>query len=143
MVNLFAWVQEISNYKRDGGVEGGYNELVSGRGWFASPAALAMLPRIRRRGSMQVLACLFGACLMGGAVSISARAAQQAPICPDMLMDFECAEYRQRLGQAGNAAQRQRIDSEYALIVEERHRLCPVPRKSGQRTAKFNPRSNL
>jgi len=61
--------------------------------------------------------------------------------CPDMLMDFECAEYRQRIAQAGNEAQRERIVNEYDLIVKERYRLCPVPRASERHAATFNNRS--
>lgn len=129
------------NYKRGGGVEGGYNELVSGRGRFVSPAALAALSTGRRRESAVVMACLFGACLIGGAGSISAQAAPQTLACPDMLMDFECAEYRQRITQAGNEAQRERIVNEYDLIVEERYRLCPVPRASERHAATSNNRS--
>ena len=140
MVNLFVWVQRISYYKRAGGVEGDYNELVSERGWFASLAVPAAFPSILRRGSKHVLAGLFGACLIGGSVSIPAWAAQQAPTCPEMLMDYECAEYQRQIRQAGNEAQRERIVYEFALIVEERRHLCPVPRVSGQRSAKFSPR---
>ena len=140
MVNLSVWMQRISYYKRAGGVEGGYNELVSERGWFASLAVPAALPSILSHGSKHMLAGLFGACLIGGAVSIPAQAAQQAPTCPEMLMDYECAEYQRRIRQAGNEAQRERIVNEFALIVEERHHLCPVPRVSDQRSAKFSPR---
>jgi hypothetical protein len=134
MVNLSMWTQRISHYKRAGGGEGG---------WFASLAVPAALASIRRRGSKHVLAGLFGACLIGGAVSIPALAAQQAPTCPVMLMDYECAEYQRRIRQAGNAAQREHIVNEFAQIVEERHHLCPVPRVSDQRSAKFSPRPNF
>ncbi len=47
-------------------------------------------------------------------------------------MDFECAAYRQRIARAGNDAQRERIANEYALIVKERRRLCPVSREIGR-----------
>jgi hypothetical protein len=141
MVSLCAWVNRIARYKRGGGVEGGYNELVSGRGRFVSPAALAALSTGRRRKSAVLLACLFGACLIGGAGSFSAQAAQQSATCPDMLMDFECAEYLQRIAQAGNVAQRERIVNEYNLIVKERYRLCPAPRASERHAANFNDRS--
>jgi hypothetical protein len=134
MVNLSMWTQRISQYKRAGGGEGGL---------FASLAVAAALASIRRLGSKHVLAGLFGACLIGGAVSIPARAAQQAPTCPEMLMDYECAEYQRRIRQASNEAQRERIVNEFALIVEERHQLCPVPRVSGQRSAKLSPRPNF
>ena len=134
MVNLSMWTQRIPQYKRAGGGEGGL---------FASLAVAAALASIRRLGSKHVLAGLFGACLIGGAVSIPARAAQQAPTCPEMLMDYECAEYQRRIRQASNEAQRERIVNEFALIVEERHQLCPVPRVSGQRSAKLSPRPNF
>jgi hypothetical protein len=143
MVSLSEWLQRLSNYKRDGGVEGGYNELVGERGWFASLAAPATMPSIRRRGSMLLLACLLGVGLIGGAVLMPARATQQAPRCPEMLMDFECAEYQRKIRQAGdNASQRAHIVNEYALIVEERYRLCPVPRSAGQHAVNFVYRQN-
>jgi hypothetical protein len=144
MVNLNVWVKRVVNCKRSGGVEGGYKVLVSGRGWFASPAAPADStppPSVRRREPLPVLACCLAACLVAGAAPCLARAAPGSAACPEMLMDFECAQYRQRIAQAGNEVQRERIVNEYALIVKERYRLCPVPRGSVRHAATSSNRS--
>jgi hypothetical protein len=61
--------------------------------------------------------------LLGGTAS-PAHAGEQAWVCPSLLMDAECAQYRQRLGQAGNELTRTRIRREYEQVVAERRLAC-------------------
>lgn len=89
-----------------------------------------------------------GACLviLGLIVSIPsalARAEQQEGICPMFLMDFECSQYRQRLGRAGNDQQRTRITVEYLRISAQRGQDCrcnDIHDKSGRQIARTRPR---
>ena len=115
-------------------------ELVSGRGISASSAEPATFRshavtsgqlRSIRLGLMCVFACQIA---MTG-VSFAGQLQQQVEACPSLLMDFECAKYQQRLKLAGNEAQRGQVVAEYALIQNERRRVCPVSDKAVQQAA--------
>jgi hypothetical protein len=117
-------------------------ELASGRGDFASPAAPATLCshalageplRIASLGLMCVVACQIAMT----DVTFAAQHGQQDAVCPALLMDFECANYQQRLKLAVNAEQHEQVVAEYALIQSERRRVCPVSDKAAQRAAQM------
>lgn len=50
-------------------------------------------------------------------------------VCPNLLMQFECDEYRQRLSHAHSKRERGQVDRKYALLIEERKRACRCSEK--------------
>lgn len=116
--------------------------LASGRGELASSAEPGLFRwhapadtkyRVVRRG----LSCLLACQLAFSGVSFAAQVEKQDAVCPSLLMENECAKYQQRLKLADSDAQRDRVVAEYALIQDERHRVCPVSDKAAQRAARL------
>jgi len=72
-----------------------------------------------RWASLAVFALLVGACVP--------PALAKAGICSELLMDAECARYRQQLQAAVGDAQRKRIDADYRDLLESRRQACRYP----------------
>ncbi len=104
-------------------------ELASMQGGCALHAVPATVSSERVRSSR--LALFLFVCT----ASLSVQADQQVRACPEMLMDFECAQYQRSIQRASGEAQRNRIVSEYAVIEKERQRLCPMHRKISHQVA--------
>jgi len=80
---------------------------------------------ITRRARMSIaLAGQAALALFLSMPSVPASAGQPAWVCPMLLMDFECTQYRQRLERAADNVARYRIDHEYRLIIEDRRQAC-------------------
>ena len=62
--------------------------------------------------------------IAGGVLPVTAHADVQQWVCPMLLMDFECAQYHQRLQQSTSEEERCGIEREYRLLLEERQHAC-------------------
>lgn len=56
-------------------------------------------------------------------------------VCPTLLMDFECAQYQQRLKLADSDAQRDQTFREYAVELAKRRRACRVTESAERQVA--------
>lgn len=72
-----------------------------------------------RWASLAVFALLVGACVP--------PTLAKPGTCPELLMDAECARYRQGLQAAVGDAQRERIDADYRHLLESRRQACRYP----------------
>jgi hypothetical protein len=77
-----------------------------------------------RPGSLPGLLCLALVSLSASALTDPVAAGAQR--CPNLLMEFECRQYQQRLAQAPRE-QRMRIEQEYRRLIDERRRSCRAP----------------
>lgn len=114
-------------------------ELAGECGGIATFASVADSPQRRARSAMHrrrirpgliaLLTCQLGILPVLAGSASTAHAAQFETACDVLLMDFECARYRQRLDAAGSDAERGRIIAEYSTMLAERRRYCPVSEK--------------
>lgn len=80
------------------------------------------LRRCREFAWTVLLACLVAFMALSG--PHRAEAAQQGWVCPALLMDFECMQYRQRHERAAGTLQHARIEHEFRQLLDERRRAC-------------------
>ena len=142
MVGIAQWVRSGMHQEMEYRGQMEEKELASGRGDFASPAPPAVLRSHALASKPLRSACLGFICVFAGqigmtGVTFAAQHGQQDAVCPSLLMDFECTKYQQRLKLAGNDAQRGQVVAEYALIQNERRRVCPVSDEAAQQAVQI------